>query len=125
MTADELRALLMKEYPGLRADALGDDTARIENTKLFKRKGLAFAVAFQGAERYPLSQFEKETHQPRPVISELIRVLISKSTIRGELYIWLTCPTGLLGDSKPIEMLEEEPERVIRAAIRERAEPEF
>ena len=92
---------------------------------MFETAGAAFSVRDGDAAIYPLFQFDEETGKPKAVVRELINVFDLSRHSSWELFIWLTCPTGLLGGAIPIELLETAPLQVLEAARRERAEPEF
>lgn len=118
------------KYPALRdgkhsREVHGDVQIALERASELEKTGSIFSVKDGGIRIYPLFQFDEGTRKPRPVIRELITVFDLSTHDSWELFIWLTSPTGLLGGAVPIDLLEDAPSRVIEAAKRERAEPEF
>lgn len=82
-----------------------------------------FAVTHQGARLYPAFQFDPETHKPKPVVRQVLRELPDQ-LVRGgwQLALWWTTPTAWLDWRRPLDLMDEEPEGVVAAAVRERSE---
>jgi hypothetical protein len=80
----------------------------------WKQEGRLFSVNYKGASLFPAFQFD-EQGRPRPVISEVIRTLGSKSR-EWELALWFIGNTGWLDGERPVDLLESDPEAVAEAA---------
>jgi len=130
MTLDELRSQLIGEYPSVRSDQREagqrlETDLKLESARQLERQGLIFSVSYQGTDYFPLFQFCQDTGKPMEIIKELIEIFELGKSNSWELFIWLVCPTGLLGGIKPVELMQSEPERVLKAARCERADPYF
>ena len=100
---------------------LGDSNARNASAlaNRWKAEGRIFAVPSGRADLYPAFQFDAHG-RPRPAVREVLRHL-ARSSEWGRA-LWWTAPSGWLGDRRPLEVLDEDPDAVV-AAARRTAEP--
>ena len=130
LTATELCDQLMKQYPSLKTDGqisasgIATRVSSVTARQLVK-DGIIFAVKYHGIDHYPLFQFDERTGKPREIIKDLLAIFSIDACDAWDLFIWLTVPTGLLGGSIPLDLMDLNPKAVIEAARRERMEPEF
>jgi len=114
------RRAFLQEFPAFASAEvarLGGSTAR--NTSAlanrWKSEGKVFAVAVGGRDAFPGLQFG-EDGRPLPAIRELLHALSPSSG--WAVALWLASPSGWLGGKRPVDLLRDEPERVIEAARR-------
>jgi hypothetical protein len=100
---------------------LNDSNARNASAlaNRWKGEGRIFAVASGRNDLYPAFQFDAHG-QPRPAVREVLRHLVESSDWGRAL--WWNSPSGWLGDRRPLEVLDEDPNAVVEAA-RRTAEP--
>lgn len=122
------RQELFKEFGALTSAEIGE----MAGSKSPNRAALAhkwksdrriFAVPHQGVNYFPGFQFSKDG-QPLPVIAAILAVLAERRSAWG-LALWFTSRTGWLGDRRPVDLLESEPDAVVEAAAREAEELVF
>lgn len=122
------RSELLQEVGALTAS----EVAELAGTKASNRRATAsrwltecqiFAVTHQGTRLFPAFQFDPETHKPKSVVRQVLRELPDQ-LVRGgwQLALWWTTPTAWLDWRRPLDLMDEEPEAVVAAAVRERAE---
>lgn len=88
-----------------------------------KQERKIFTVAYQDATYVPSFQFD-ERGKPRPAVATVIRILGKKTSDWG-LALWFTASDGWLGGQRPVDLLKDEPERVVQAAEHGAAELVF
>lgn len=122
------RSELLQEVGALTAAEVADFAGtKVSNRRATASRWLAerrtFAVAHQGARLFPAFQFDPETHKPKSLVREVLRELPDQ-LVRGgwQLALWWTTPTAWLDWRRPLDVMDQEPEAVIAAAARERAE---
>jgi hypothetical protein len=88
-----------------------------------KQERKVFTVSYRNATYVPSFQFDEAGH-PRPAVARVIEIL-GKDTSDWGLALWFTASVGWLGGLRPVDLLKEEPERVVRAAELEATELVF
>ena len=114
----EARKEFVTEFKTLKSAEVGrlvnsnaSNTASLANR--WKKEGKVFAINWSGADRYPEFEFGSDG-KPRPAISEVLAVL----EVDGwQAALWFASPNGwLAGDARPVDLLEEYPDAVVKAA---------
>lgn len=101
-------------------DSSAQNRAALANR--WKREGRVFAVEQRGSDLFPAFQLD-ERGRPREVMA---RVLAALGGARGwETALWFTAANAYLDGERPVDLLDEAPERLIAAAEREAAEVYF
>jgi hypothetical protein len=88
-----------------------------------KQERRIFTVVYRDATYVPSFQFD-DRGQPRPAVATVIQILGEKTSDWG-LALWFTASDGWLGGRRPVDLLKDEPERVVQAAEQEAAELVF
>ncbi|HKI04445.1 MAG TPA: phasin family protein [Thermoanaerobaculia bacterium] len=86
----------------------------------WKQEGRIFSVPHRGAAYFPGFQFDGEG-RPREAVAGVLEALGPRISEWG-LGLWFTAANGTLGGKRPVDLLENESERVVGAAEREAAE---
>ncbi|MBW8875138.1 MAG: hypothetical protein JF614_09250 [Acidobacteria bacterium] len=89
------------------------------DTERWREQGKIFTVTYQGATHIPRFQFDKRGF-PLPAIAGVIKALGAKTSEWG-LGMWFTAANGWLGGQRPVDLLKDDPERVVRVAEQEAA----
>lgn len=80
----------------------------------WRADGKIFAVEHQGRLLYPAFQFD-QTGRPKPVIGNVL-VALGEAVGPWQIAIWFTSANGWLNGSKPVDLLDRDPDKVIDAA---------
>jgi Protein of unknown function (DUF2384) len=121
----ELRNRLLEQYKVLSstqvAELAGSAAANKAATATrWRHEGRIFGVPAPGTTSeyvYPSFEFLPEG-QPRPNLRRVIAVF-PEGAREWQLFAWLTGPNGWLAGRVPLEVLDEDPSRVERAAVEE------
>ena len=121
----EARARLIQEFGALTstevADLAGSKAGnRAAMAHRWKQEGRIFSVTYEGTVLYPAFQFDREG-RPLAAMAQVIRTLGSKSS-EWELALWFMANTGWLDGQRPVDLLESDPEAVVKAAEAEAAD---
>lgn len=111
---ERARKAILKEFGSLEKPV---DCERL----LRERKILA--LSYRDATYTPSFQFD-ERGNPRPAVAKVIQIL-GKDTSDWGLALWFTAANSWLDDKRPVDLLKDEPEKVIQAAEQEAAELVF
>jgi hypothetical protein len=80
----------------------------------WREEGRVLAVAADGTARFPGFQFD-ERGVPLPVIADVLTAVADR--LPGwELALWFTAANARLGDRRPVDVLDTDPELVVQAA---------
>ncbi len=118
----EARAQLLAEFGALTsaevADLLGSE-ARNRNSLAhrLKKEGRLFAVSYRGTAWYPGFQFRGGNVLPQ--LADVLSELTCAGLGEWETALWFTARNGWLDDCRPVDLLLDEPSRVVDAASRE------
>lgn len=111
------RAAFLTEVPLLDSRGVGEllgSTAR--NTSAMasrlKRSGRLVAVTHKGVDLYPAAQIVGG--EPSPAIERILDAFEGDSA--WTVALWLHAPSSWLGGDRPLDLLAEDPDRVIEAA---------
>ena len=121
----EARLLLLQEFGGLTssevADLVGSEGRnRASLAPRWRKKGRLLGIPYKGAVLYPAFQFHRRTVVS--VVPEIIGEFAGAGVDGWEIALWFTAPNSLLGERRPVDLLLEEPDRVVDAARHEVAE---
>ncbi len=123
----EARMALFKEFGALTSAQVGE----MAGSKSPNRAALAhkwksdrriFSVPHQGVNYFPGFQFTQDG-QPRPVIGAVLAAVPGWSP--WEIGLWFTSRSGFLGGRRPVDLLDSDPDAVVRAAAAEAEELVF
>jgi hypothetical protein len=122
----EARRRFLEEFGALTsseiADLAGSTAAnRSALANRWRKEGRIFAVTHHGTLYYPAFQFG-EHGRPLAVIARVLSALEADELGEWEVALWFAKRTGWLGDRRPIDLLQDEPDAVVEAARRERHE---
>lgn len=80
----------------------------------WRAEGKIFAVEHEGSLLYPAFQFDAQG-RPRPIIADLLDILAPK--LGGwQLALWFVSANGWLNGARPLDLLDDDPDRVLDAA---------
>jgi hypothetical protein len=96
------------------ARSTASNRAATANRWVNQRK--VFPVDVDGAQRFPGFQFD-ENGRPRPIIADVLAAFGDRLT-GWELALWFTGSSDWLGDERPVDVLDSDPELVVEAARR-------
>ena len=122
----EARRRFLEEFGALTSSNVADlaeSTAanRSALANRWRKEGRLFAVTLHDTLYYPAFQFG-EHGRPLPVIAQVLNALEAQELGEWEVALWFAKRTGWLGDRRPIDLLQDEPDAVVEAARRERHE---
>jgi hypothetical protein len=117
---EKARESAVKEFGLLRSDALARAIhSTAENVSLvaskWRRKREIFAVNYGGKPGYFAFEFDPMTGRPKPVIAKIIETF-PPNTDGWRLALWLTSANPRLGNRRPVDLLDADPDKVIEAA---------
>ena len=118
------RAALIEEFGLLTSGDIADLSDSLAGNRAalasrWKREGRIFSVRHHGQDYFPAFQLDTE-HRPREVVG---RVLEAMGGAEGwETALWFVAANGYLDGRRPIDLLESDPNEVVRAAEEEAAE---
>ncbi len=115
----QARFELIREFGALTAQ----DVADLAGSKAANRSALAsrwngeeriVGVAWHGRTLYPGFQFRDG--QPNETVARAAALLRERGLKGWALALWFVTPSGWLGDQRPVDVIDEDPARVIEAA---------
>jgi hypothetical protein len=117
---ERARESAVKEFGLLRSEDLARAVhSTAENVSLvaskWRRRGEVFAVNYGGKPGYFAFQFDPITGRPKPAIAKIIEAF-PPNTDGWRLALWLTAANPRLGNRRPVDVLDKDPEKVIEAA---------
>ncbi|HEU5216821.1 MAG TPA: hypothetical protein VFU30_14925 [Gaiellaceae bacterium] len=116
----QARAEFLEEFPALPAAELAHlagitwANPAAWAQKLAKEEKL-FAIEHGRRRLYPTFQFDSDW-QPRLVIAQALHELEDAGLSGWSLALWFSAANGWLDEARPVDLLEEAPERVVAAA---------
>jgi hypothetical protein len=122
----EARRRFLEEFGALTSGEIADlaeSTAanRSALANRWRKEGRVFAVTLHDTLYYPAFQFG-EHGRPLPVIARVLNALEAQELGEWEVALWFAKRTGWLGDRRPVDLLRDEPDAIVEAAMRERHE---
>lgn len=115
------RAQFVAEVPLLRSMDVARQTGSMARNasaqaSRWKSEGRIFSVSGGGADRYPAFQFSSATGEPLPVVRELMHLFGGWN--EWQIALWFFAVNAWLGDRRPLDVIEREPDAVLEAARR-------
>ena len=113
---DEFGAVTSAEVADL-AGSTADNRSATANR--WRQERRIFGVRHQDVLYYPGFQFGGDG-RPLPVVHDVLDVLSGHGLTDWEVALWFTTTTtGSLGDRRPVDLLNDDPDAVVEAARRE------
>jgi len=113
------RADFLREFPSATAADIGKARSKARNPHAlahrWRSQRRAFAVPHKGVLRFPLFQFDEDGAPRRDVVATL-RALPIERMSEWEIALWWSAANGALDGRRPVDVLDENPEAVERAA---------
>jgi hypothetical protein len=114
-----VRSELIEEFGALSAEEVADRAGskarnRSALASRWHSEGRTLAVLWHGRTLYPAFQFRDG--RPIPIVGRATGILRERGLGGWQLALWFTTPSGWLWDRRPVDLLDEEPERVLAAA---------
>jgi Sigma-70, region 4 len=115
----QARSELLEEFGALTAEQVADQAGsearnRSALASRWHSEGRIFAVPWHGRSIYPAFKFRDA--RPSPTVERAVPILRERGLDGWPLALWFTTPTGWLWDRRPVDLLEEDPQGVLRAA---------
>jgi DNA-binding CsgD family transcriptional regulator len=115
----QAREELLREFGALTAEQVADQahSKAANRSALASRwhsEGRVIGVPWHGRMLYPAFQFRDG--RPSPVVVRAAATLRNRGLSGWPLALWFATPSGWLHDLRPVELLDEDPERVLAAA---------
>jgi hypothetical protein len=115
----QARAELLKEFGALTAEQVSDLAGsragnRSALASRWHSEGRIIGVPWHGRTLYPAFQFRDG--RPSPAVERAAAVLRDRGLSGWSLALWFLTPSGWLWDRRPVDLLDEDPERVLAAA---------
>lgn len=114
------RAAFMQEFPVLTSAEVAElygSTAqnRAALAQNWRKQGKVFAVPLANGHRFPLFQFT-ETGEPKPAIAQVVAPLQRAGFEGWQIALWFSGALASLGNKRPVDLVDTQPELVIEAA---------
>jgi DNA-directed RNA polymerase sigma subunit (sigma70/sigma32) len=115
----QARSELLKEFGALTAEQVADQAGSTASNRSalasrWHSEGRTIGVPFHGRTLYPAFQFRDG--RPSPIVERAGAILRNRGLSGWSLALWFTTPSGWLWDRRPVDLLDEDPERVLAAA---------
>jgi hypothetical protein len=81
----------------------------------WRKQGRIFAVPKANAHQFPVFQFT-DAGEPKPVVGDVLSRLRAAGLDGWQIALWFTGRLSSLGNSRPIDLIDTEPARVVEAA---------
>lgn len=119
----KLRFDFIKGVPAYSASEIAREagskaTNKAQRASRLKREGRIFSFQHEGQTFFPAFQFDADIN-PKPVIAPVIEALDNRGLRGWQVGLWFATNSAVLGGARPLDLLDEDPERVIAAASRE------
>ena len=117
----EARSMFLAEFPTLSSGEVADLVGSRSRNRAalahgWRKQGRVFSIPVGREQRYPLFQFDVAAGEPKPVIAEVVGLLRRAGVDGWQIALWFTGGLSRLGDRRPVDVFDVEPERVIDAA---------
>lgn len=115
----QARSELLKEFGALTAEQVADQAGstaanRSALASRWRSEGRIVGVPWHGRMLYPAFQFRDG--RPIPDVERAAAILRNRGLSGWALALWFITPSGWLWDRRPIDLLDDDPERVLAAA---------
>lgn len=111
---------LLQEFGAFSSDQIAEFRSRAKNrhalANRWRNEGRIFAVEYRGQLLYPAFQFNPESFDPLPVISDALKALPRQEMSPWEVGLWWTADNGWLDGARPVDLVDDRPEAVVEAA---------
>lgn len=111
---------LLQEFGAFSSEQIADFRSRAKNrhalANRWRNEGRIFAVEHRSQLLYPAFQFDPETFDPLPVISDALKSLPRQDMSPWEIGLWWTANNGWLDSARPVDAMDDRPDAVIKAA---------
>jgi len=116
----EARRAFLAEFPALPAREISrmagiSWTNPAEWTSRLKKEGKVFAVDHGRKQLFPTFQFDSDW-QPRASVAEVLNELSGAGLHGWSVALWWSAANGWLDGARPVDLLEQDPERVVASA---------
>ncbi len=123
----EARAELLAEFGTLTSSEVADlagsrASNRAALANRWRKEGRIFAISYHGQIYFAGFQFDAGG-RPLPVVAEVLNAFGDSEGWQTAL--WFTAANGWLGGARPVDLLQDDPERIAEAARREAEELVF
>lgn len=117
----EARVEFLGDFPTLSSSEVADLAGSRSRNRAalahgWRKQDRVFSISVGREQRYPLFQFDAHTGAPKANVSKVISRLRSAGLEGWQIALWLTGPLARLGDRRPVDLIESEPEQVVEAA---------
>jgi hypothetical protein len=115
----QARSELLKEFGALTAEQVADQAGSTASNRSalasrWHSERRIIGVPWHGHTLYPAFQFRDG--RPNPIVQRAGTILRNRGLRGWPLALWFTTPSGWLWDRRPVDLLDEDPERVLAAA---------
>ncbi|MGI8728789.1 MAG: toll/interleukin-1 receptor domain-containing protein [Solirubrobacteraceae bacterium] len=114
------RTALLREFGALTGDEIGEQHSRARNRHAlaarWRKEGRVFGVTYHGRTVYPAFQFEPVSGELRQVVRAVLTALPVGRMSEWEVALWWTAANGWLGDRRPVDLLDDDPDGIVAAA---------
>jgi Sigma-70, region 4 len=115
----QARDEMLKEFGALTAEQVADQAGSAAGNRSalasrWRSEGRITGVSWHGRMLYPAFQFLDG--RPSPIVERAGAILRNRGLSGWPLALWFTTPSGWLWDRRPVDLLDESPDRVLAAA---------
>lgn len=115
------RAELLQEFGALSGEQIAEERSRASNRHAlaarWRKEGKVFGVPYRGQTLYPAFQFD-EDGRLRHTVSDVLAALPRDEMSDWEVAYWWTAANGWLSGSRPVDLLDSDPDSLVDAAHR-------
>lgn len=113
------RRRFIEQWGGMRSEEMAELTGstaknRAATSSRWKQAGRVFAVPYAGKTYFPTFQFD-QSGEPKHIVRDILGIL-QPHYGPWETGLWFTAASGILGGKRPVDLLDEAPEKVLAAA---------
>ena len=117
----EARVEFLGEFPTLSSGEVADLVGSRSRNRAalahgWRKQGRVFSVRLGREQRYPVFQFDAHAGAPKANVSKVISLLRAAGLEGWQIALWFTGPLARLGDRRPVDVIDSEPEQVVEAA---------
>jgi hypothetical protein len=115
----QARSELLKEFGALTTEQVADQAGSTASNRSalasrWHSEGRIIGVPWHGRMLYPAFQFRDG--RPSPIVERAGAILRNRGLSGWPLALWFTTPSGWLWDRRPVDLLDEDPDRVLAAS---------
>jgi hypothetical protein len=117
----EARVEFLGEFPTLSSGEVADLAGSRSRNRAalahgWRKQDRVFSVSVGREQRYPVFQFDMDVGTPKANVSKVISLLRSAGLEGWQIALWFTGPLARLGDRRPVDVVDTEPDQVVEAA---------